>query len=170
MWKWNPRQSDTKISYIVSEKLNHSVIIFALYICKWRLAYLWRNSYKHEGQYCLTLRASHGPLCPWDSPGKNTGVGCRALLQGIFPTQGSNPGLSHCRWILYRLSHQWSPRGLEWVAHPFSRGSSQPSNPSRVSCIVGGFITSWATREVQSWGLAHPHLQPQLSSQCSYQF
>ena len=41
-----------------------------------------------------------------DSPGKNTGVGCHALLQGIFPTQGSNPGLLHCRQILYHLSHQ----------------------------------------------------------------
>ena len=43
-----------------------------------------------------------------DSPAKNTGVGCLALLQGIFPTQGSNPGLLHCRWILYLLSHQGS--------------------------------------------------------------
>ena len=45
-------------------------------------------------------------LCPWDSPGKNTGVGCHALLQGIFPTQGLNPGLPHCRQILYCLSHE----------------------------------------------------------------
>ena len=45
-------------------------------------------------------------LRPWDSPGKNTGVGCHFLLQGIFPTQGSNPGLSHCGWMLYHLSHQ----------------------------------------------------------------
>ena len=44
-----------------------------------------------------------------DSPGKNTGVGCHALLQGIFPMQGSNPGLLHCREILYYLSHQGSP-------------------------------------------------------------
>ena len=44
-----------------------------------------------------------------DSPDKNTEVDCRALLQGIFPTQGSNPGLLHCRWILYHLSHQGSP-------------------------------------------------------------
>ena len=43
---------------------------------------------------------------PWDFPGNNTGVGCHALLQGIFPTQGSNLGLLHCRWILYCLSHQ----------------------------------------------------------------
>ena len=44
-----------------------------------------------------------------DSPGKNTGVSCYALLQGIFPAQGSNPGLLHCRRILYSLSHQESP-------------------------------------------------------------
>ena len=44
-----------------------------------------------------------------DSPGKNTGVGSPALLQGIFPTQGLNAGLLHCRWILYHLSHQGSP-------------------------------------------------------------
>ena len=44
-------------------------------------------------------------LCPWDFPGKNAGVGCHLLLQGIFPTHGSNPGLLHCREILYHLSH-----------------------------------------------------------------
>ena len=44
-----------------------------------------------------------------DSPGKNTRMGCRALLQGIFPTQVSNPGLQHCRRFLYQLSHQGSP-------------------------------------------------------------
>ena len=44
-----------------------------------------------------------------DSPGKNTSVGCHTLLQGIFPTQGSNPGLPHCRQILYHLSYQGSP-------------------------------------------------------------
>ena len=47
-------------------------------------------------------------LCPWDCPCKNTGVGCHSLLQGIFPTQGSNPSLLHCRQILYCLNHQGS--------------------------------------------------------------
>ena len=84
-----------------------------------------------------------------NSLGKNIEVDCHALLQGIFPTQGSNPGLLHCRRILYPLSHQESPRTLEWVAYPFSRGSSQPRNRTRLSCIAGGFFTSWATREAQ---------------------
>ena len=44
--------------------------------------------------------------CPWNSPGQNTGVGSLSLLQGIFPTQGLNPGLLHCGWILYQLSHK----------------------------------------------------------------
>ena len=50
-------------------------------------------------------------------------VAC-SLLQGIFPTQGSNPGPLHCRWILYQVSHTRSPRMLEWVAYPFSSRSS----------------------------------------------
>ena len=49
-------------------------------------------------------------LCPWDSPGNNTGVGSHSFLQGIFLTQESNPGLLHCRQILYCLSHQGSPK------------------------------------------------------------
>ena len=53
---------------------------------------------------------------PWDSPVHNPGVGSLSILQGIFRTWGSNPGLLHCRWILSQLSHQGSPRRLEWVA------------------------------------------------------
>ena len=82
-----------------------------------------------------------------DFLGKNTGVGSHALLQGIFPTQGSSPGLLHCRWILYHLNHQGSPRILEWVAYPFSRGSFWFRNQTHVSCIAGIFFTSWTTRE-----------------------
>ena len=53
----------------------------------------------------------HGPqlarlLCPWNPPGKSTGVGCHFLLQGIFLTQASNPGLLHCRQILYQLTYK----------------------------------------------------------------
>ena len=48
-------------------------------------------------------------ICPWDFPGKNTGVGCHSLLQGIFSTQGSSPGLLHCRQMLYHLSYWGSP-------------------------------------------------------------
>ena len=59
-------------------------------------------------QSCPTLRP-HGLYSPWDSPGQNTGVGSLLLLQGKIPTQGLNPGLLHCRQILYQLSHKGSP-------------------------------------------------------------
>ena len=89
----------------------------------------------------------HGLHSSRNSPGQNTGVGSLSLLQGIFPTQGSNPGLPHSRQILYQLSHKGSPRILEWVAYPFSNRSSWPKNRTGVSCIAGRFFTSWATRE-----------------------
>ena len=74
-------------------------------------------------------------------------MGSCSLLQGIFPTQRSNPGLLHCRWILYHLSHQGSPGILKWVAYPFSSKSSRPMSQTGVSCIADGLFTSWATRE-----------------------
>ena len=58
----------------------------------------------------------HGLYSPWSSPGQNTGVGSLSLLQGIFPIHGSKPGLLHCRWVLYQLSHKGSPRILEWAS------------------------------------------------------
>ena len=64
-------------------------------------------------QLCVTLCdptncSPLGSTVHGDSPGQNTPVGCHALLEGIFPTQGSKPGLPHCRWILYHLSHEGS--------------------------------------------------------------
>ena len=79
-------------------------------------------------QLCPILCDPLGLYSPWNSPSQNTGVGSRSLLQGIFPTQGLNLGLPHCRQILYQLSHQGSPRILEWVAIPFSNRSSLPRN------------------------------------------
>ena len=70
--------------------------------------------------------------------------------QGIFPTQGSNPGLLHCRQIIYQLSHKGSPRILEWVAYPFSSRSSWSRNWTRVSCIAGRFSTHWAIKKAQT--------------------
>ena len=113
-------------------------------------------------QLCPTL-CHPRLLCPWGFSRQEywSGLPCPppgvfqtqrynpGLLQGLFPTQRSNPGLPHCRWIIYHLSHQGSPRILEWVAHPFSRGSSRPRNQTRVSCIAGRFFTSWATQEAQ---------------------
>ena len=66
-----------------------------------------------ESESCSVVSDSlqhHGLYSPWNSPGQNTGVSSLSLLQRIFPTQGSNPGLPHCRQILYQLSHQGSPK------------------------------------------------------------
>ena len=105
--------------------------------------------------------AHQAPFRPFDTgqsipgkhscPGKNTEMRCHALLQGIFPTQGSNPGLPHCRQILHQMSHQGSPRILEWVAYPFSSRSSQPTNQTGVSCIAGGFFTNLAIKEAHRY-------------------
>ena len=90
-------------------------------------------------QLCRTL---YNPMdSPWNSPSQSTGVDSHSLLQEIFPTQGSNLGVPHCRRILYQLSHQGSPRIL-------LQGSSWPRNLTGVSYIGSGFSTSWATRKV----------------------
>ena len=69
---------------------------------------------------CPTVRPHARILCPWDSPSQNTGVDCHFCLQGIFPTQELNPGLLHCRQILYQLSYEGSPDSR--VANSYSKG------------------------------------------------
>ena len=103
----------------------------------------------------------HGLYSPWNSPGQNTGVGSLSLLQGTFPTQGSHPDLPHCRRILYQLSHQGSPRALAWAACPFSRGSAQPRDGTRVACTSGGFFTSSDTKAAGQPALKS-HLWPPI--------
>ena len=113
----------------------------------WGVQFKWSQSCSVASNSLQPL----GPHSPWNSPGQNTGGDSLSLLQGIFPTQGLNPGLSHCRRILYQLSHKGSPRILEWVACPFSSRYSQSRNQTGVSYIAGRFFTSWAMRE------AHHH-------------
>ena len=91
-----------------------------VYACVYFICYIYIYIYIYYVYICM--------LYTWNSPGQNTGVGGRSLLLGIFPTQGSNPDVPHCRWILYQLSCQGSPRTLQWVAYPFSSRSSQPRN------------------------------------------
>ena len=97
MWKW-----DVKISLVV-------------HACK--VTSVMSSSLWPYGPQPTRL------LCPWDSPGKNTGVGCHAL-QGIFPTQGLNQGLLHCWWIFYNLSHQGSPLYILAPPSPLWNSSS----------------------------------------------
>ena len=67
----------------------------------------------------------HGLHSQWDSPGQNTGVCGLSLLQEIFSTQGSNPGLPHCRQILYQLSHKGSP---EYTEELYKKDLNDPDN------------------------------------------
>ena len=96
---------------------------------------------------CMLVAQSGPTLCdsmdcrllyPWDSPEKNIRVGCHSLLQGIFPTQGSNPDLPHCGQILYHLSHQESP--VICYNIPFS--SCLQSFPASGSFQMSQFFTS----------------------------
>ena len=99
-----------------------------------------------ESEGCSVVSDSlrpHGLYSPWNSPGQNTGVGSLSFLQGIFPTQGLNPGLPYCRCILYQISQKGNSRILEWVTYPFSRESSWPRNQTGVSCIAGRFSKTW---------------------------
>ena len=84
-------------------------------------------------------------FCPWGSPGKNTGVGCHALLQGIFPTQRSNPGLSHCRDSL--------------LSEP--PGKPKKTRVGSQSLLQGNFLT-----QESNWGISHCR---QILYQLSYQ-
>ena len=133
--------------YRSKSQLHHSSLLLLLLLSRFSRVRLFATLYS-----------------PWNSPGRNSGVDSLSLLQGIFPTQGSNAGLPHHRQILYQLNHQGSPvdkvkiaqscltlcgpvdytvhgilqaRILEWVAFLFSRESSQPRDRTQVSCIAG---------------------------------
>ena len=98
------------------------------------------NYQRSESESCSVMSNSfwpHGLYSPGNSQDQNTGVVSCSFLQGIFPTQGSNPGLPHCRQILYQLSHQGSPKILEWVAYTFSSRSSLSRDWTGVSSIEG---------------------------------
>ena len=139
--------SDSFVEHTVTKDLpssRWSVICFSLCfpLPPWSESHLFvSDSLRPGGQYS-----------PWKSPGQNTRrkVTYLFLLQGIFPIQGSNPGLLHCRQVLYQLSHKGSPRKLEWVAYPFSSRSSWPRDRTGISFIIGRFLTNWAFREAQN--------------------
>ena len=83
-----------------------------------------------------------------DSPGKNAGVGCHALLQGLFPTQGLNPSLLHCRRILYHLSHQESPPSKLLLTNPHKAETIFKQNcfgsiVDLQCCVSFGYRAKW---------------------------
>ena len=98
----DPDNHDSVITHLEPDLLEYEVM--------WALGSIENES---ESESRSTLSDSLQPhglyiYSPWNSPGQNTGVGSCSFLQGLYPTQGSNPGLPHCRQILYQLSHQVS--------------------------------------------------------------
>ena len=122
----------------------------------------------------------HGLYSPWNSPSQNTGVGSLSLLRGIFPTQGSNPGLPHCRQFLYQLSHTGSPkRGTvmiksnpiptRWVTHRLENNNTKEVLtllwrfwiPHSVESQPGGFDKGTVNPQgVWPWGPAGYDYRP----------
>ena len=106
-----------------------------------------------HSESCSVVYDSLWPHGLWNSPGQNTGVGSLSLLQGIFPNQGSNPGLPHRRWILYQLSHN----GSHTLSPPFriSRPHSllQTTKESSLCCFSGAG-KAWGQAETLKtlWG------------------
>ena len=117
--------------------------------------------------WCTTTDQSTSLFCPWDSPGKNTGVGCHFLLQGIFLTQGLNLGLLHCRQILCHLSHQGSPYNNVDISPPSgaSLPLSPPSHPSRsLQSAKLSSLRSTASQQCLLYTRQHMYANATLSS------
>ena len=101
MWGWEEKLEtvlDTTFLFFFSPKNNFYLV--------WR--WKWSHLVMYDSLWPHGLQSTR-LIGPWDSPGKNTGMGCHFLLQRIFPTEGSNLGIPHCKQILYLLSHQGSP-------------------------------------------------------------
>ena len=96
----NPSRAEPGLSTLYSKSL---VYWWGSHKLFWQ--YLWKDESESRSVVSDSLQPC-GLYSPWNSPGQNTGAGSLSLLQGIFPTQGSNPGLPHGRWILYQLSQQ----------------------------------------------------------------
>ena len=92
-------------------------------------------------------------LCPWDSPGKNTGVGCHSLLQGLFLTQEMIPGLLHCRRILYQLSHQGDPGSIPGSGRSTGEGIGYPFQYTWAFLVAQLIKNLLAMQETRVWPL-----------------
>ena len=132
------------VSLMIIFSLMHLVIHFfkSAHVCICVLTCLVMSvSLQPHGLYPARL------LCSWGCSRQEYWSGLPCLPPGDLPNPGIEPSFSTLQAILYSLSHHGSPRILEWLAYPFSRGTSLPRNWTGVSCIVGRFFTSWATRE-----------------------
>src|SRR5574341_498781 len=114
-----------------------------------------------SSESCSVLSNSlrpHGLYSPWNSPGQNTGVGSLSLFQGLFPTQGLNPGLPHCSRIFYQLSHKGSPNKSTSCIVLFSCSVvSDSATLWTAACQASlSFIVSWSLLRLMSSELVMP--------------
>ena len=143
-------------------KCAQSILIFgqdAVLWCAWSLSrvQLFVTPWTAAHQSPLSLRILQARILEWVAMPSSGGSSQPRDRTQVF---------LHCKKILYHLSHQGSPRILECVAYPFSRGSFQPRSQTGVSCIAGGFFTSWATRE--ALGCSIPLLSTDLHLQSGF--
>ena len=134
--KWNPAVNFICI-YQVTNDVDHFLSVYCTFVCfkgirsllKW-MQMVWILVSNCSLLFCRNATGLvdwHCFVGPWKGNLLLLSYFCRfSFLQGIFLAQGSSPGLPHCRWILYQLSHKGSPRMLEWVAYLFFSGSSWP--------------------------------------------
>ena len=92
----------------------------------------------------------HGLYSPWNSPGQNTGMESHSFLQGIFPTQGLNPGLPHCKEILYQLSHQGNSKYILSPPCGMWDLSSLTRDQTRPPALEAQSLNHWTAREVSN--------------------
>ena len=146
LFPWDPQKTGYKLTAPTHTYLD----IFSAYnfICTLVGSLIVISESESHSVVSSSLRP-HGLYSQWNSPDQNTGVGSLSFLQQIFPTQELNWSLLHCRWILYQLSQQESPRIWDWLAYPFSSRSSRPRNWTGVSSSACRFFTSWAMRETE---------------------
>ena len=120
-WTEEPGGLQSLGSQLSDERVGHNLVTKQQQLMYWLGHRSNLNVHQEESESeresCSVVSNSlwpHGLCSPWNSPGHDTGVGSLSLLQGIFPTQGSNPGLLQCKQILYQLSHKGSPinRGM----------------------------------------------------------
>ena len=120
-WPWRTRRPNLFRCVLPECKRTIKLLSPQLKLCggkiKWAHGTHVNNYTESESRTAVSdsLRP-HGLYSSSNSPGQNTGVGSLSLLQRIFPTQGSNPGLPHCKQILYQLSHKGSPK---WLYRPY---------------------------------------------------
>ena len=125
---------------------------------------------------CSVALCSHIDYNPWNSPGQNTRVDSLCVLHGIFPTQGSNPGLPHCGQILYQLSHKGSPAARGFPKCPAAFDIDSTNRGSKEVPVCGYSVSSLPYISLTLFGRnllpkVHRHLDTEVNQvlRASYQ-